>query len=63
MNQSKRSTRQYRIAWYYKKDNEIPKPGEINYGSWCQDSEDMVQACVEDLNKACPNYTTTCRSR
>ena len=37
------------------KDNKIPKSGEINYGSWCQDSEDMVQACVENLNRAFPN--------
>lgn len=55
MNQSEQNTKQYRIAWYYKKDNEIPEPGEINYGSWCQDSEDMVQAWVEDLNKKHPD--------
>ena len=45
---------QSRIAWYYKKDNQIPETREINYGPW-QDSKDLVQAWVEDLNKKHPH--------
>lgn len=54
MSQPEQSTKQYRIAWYYKKDNKIPKPGEINYGYW-QDSKDLVQAWVDALNKDHPD--------